>query len=248
MPCGAESHAPLNGSPPALQCAEITVCASLVLPCRQTALAARIDVRSSTSSHTGGCGACSPGRCDRVQTDKVFIIGSQSILLAWPEAPPLMRTSPEIDAYPENAKDWENEERKKHPGENPEASEQINALFGSGSQFHRTHGFYIDGVDRHTARLPDGWEARAVTRQVRFGRRIVTAIAPCPDDLIVSKLARLDDKDKAFIEAYYAERPLDVALMEERIGLSHLEPPVAQRACNYIRTLSEKIQNSRRPV
>jgi hypothetical protein len=30
-------------------------------------------------------------------TDKVFIIGSQSILLAWPEAPALMRTSPEID-------------------------------------------------------------------------------------------------------------------------------------------------------
>ena len=112
-----------------------------------------------------------------------------------------MRVSPEIDAYPENAKEWENEERKKHPDERPEASEQINALFGSRSQFHRTHGFYSDGVDQHTARLPDGWEARAISREVRLGRRIVTAIAPCPDDLIVSKLARLDDKDKVYIEA-----------------------------------------------
>jgi len=177
-------------------------------------------------------------------TDKVFIIGSQSILLAWPEAPPLMRTSPEIDAYPDNAKQWENEERKKHPGEHPEASEQINALFGSGSQFHRTHGFYIDGVDQHTARLPDGWEARAVTREVRFGRRIVTAIAPCPDDLIVSKLARLDDKDKEYVEAYYTERPLDGALLEERIALSHFEPAVAQRARTYVRGLAEKLRNS----
>src|SRR5215467_7336750 len=105
------------------------------------------------------------------KTDKVFIIGSQSILLAWPDAPALMRTSPEIDAYPENAGDWERKERKKHPDEAPEASEQINALFGSGSQFHQTHGFYIDGVDQHTARLPDGWQTRAVVRQVPLGRR-----------------------------------------------------------------------------
>ena len=84
-------------------------------------------------------------------------------------------------------------------------------------------------------------------REVRFGRRVVTAIAPCPDDLIVSKLARLDDKDKAFIEAYYAERPLNITLIEERVALSHFEPPVAQRAHNYIRTLASKIRNSRRP-
>ena len=180
-------------------------------------------------------------------TDKVFIIGSQSILLAWPEAPPLMRTSPEIDAYPENARDWENEERKKHPDESPEASEQINALFGNGSQFHRTHGFYIDGVDQPTARLPDGWEARAVSRHVRFGRRVVTAIAPCPDDLIVSKLARLDDKDRVFIEAYYSERPLDVTLIEKRIDQTHFEPSVAQRARGYISSLADKIHKSQRP-
>jgi hypothetical protein len=81
-----------------------------------------------------------------------------------------------------------------------------------------------------------------------FGRRTVTAIAPCPDDLIVSKLARLDDKDRAFIEAYYAERPLDLPLMEERIGLSRFETPVAQRALTYIRTLAQNIHNSRRPT
>jgi hypothetical protein len=181
------------------------------------------------------------------KTDRVFIIGSQGILLAWPNAPPLMRTSPEIDLYPENAKNWEAEEKSKHPDEFPEASEQINALFGSGSQFHRTYGFYIDGVDENTARLPAGWQARAVVRQIDVGGRTVTAIAPCPDDLIVSKLARLEDKDKSFIETYYSERPLDLKLIEERISLSDLEPRIAQRACAYIRNLARQIASTRDP-
>jgi hypothetical protein len=33
------------------------------------------------------------------ETDTVFIIGSQAILMSWPEAPLAMRISPEIDAY-----------------------------------------------------------------------------------------------------------------------------------------------------
>jgi hypothetical protein len=65
-----------------------------------------------------------------------------------------MRASPEIDAFPENAKVWEIQEKKKHPNDFPEASEHIDALFGSGSQFHRTHGFYIDGVDRKHREAP----------------------------------------------------------------------------------------------
>src|SRR4051794_10226770 len=74
------------------------------------------------------------------KADKVFIIGSQGILLAWPDAPAMMRTSPEIDAFPANAKVWESEQKAKHPDEFPEASEHIDVLFGIGSQFHRTHG------------------------------------------------------------------------------------------------------------
>lgn len=38
------------------------------------------------------------------KTDKIFIIGSQSILLGWPDAPPVMRASPEIDVFPANAR------------------------------------------------------------------------------------------------------------------------------------------------
>lgn len=174
------------------------------------------------------------------KTDKIFIIGSQSILLAWPDAPPVMRTSPEIDVFPENAKIWEIQEKEKHPDEFPEASEHIDALFGSGSQFHRTHGFYIDGVDENTAKLPAGWRTRAVVRRIDVAGRVVTAVAPCPEDLIVSKLARLDDKDKSFIEAYHSERPLDLSVIEVRIRLSDFESSIADRARAYIQNLTKK--------
>jgi hypothetical protein len=175
------------------------------------------------------------------KTDKVFIIGSQSILLAWPDAPPVMRASPEIDAFPENAKVWAIEEKRKHPDEFPEASEHIDALFGSGSSFHRTHGFYIDGVDENTATFPAGWQSRAIVRHIHVNGRNVAAVAPCPEDLIISKLARLDDKDKSFIEAYHAARPIDPKVIEDRLELCGLEPEIVARARTYIRNLSANL-------
>ena len=91
------------------------------------------------------------------ETEAVVIVGSQSVLVGWPTAPVLMRTSGEIDAYPANARDWED-------GHNliREASEEIAALFGQGSKFHARYGFYIDGVDDRTATLPPGWKERGL--------------------------------------------------------------------------------------
>jgi hypothetical protein len=175
------------------------------------------------------------------KSDMVFIIGSQAILAEWPDAPPAMTASPEIDAFPANARVWETQEKAKHPGENPEASEHINALFGEGSRFHRTHGFYIDGVDEDTATLPGDWQTRAIMRRVTVGDRVVTAIAPCPEDIIVSKLARLDEKDKRFIVAFHAARPLDPDVIERRVRSSRMDPAVADRAVAYIRALAPQV-------
>ena len=173
------------------------------------------------------------------KTDTVFIIGSQAILLSWPDAPEAMRGSPEIDAYPENAKLWEIEARK-GADLSLEASEHIHGLFGEGSLFHSTHGFYIDGVDEGTARLPEGWHNRAMVRSFNVDGRVVKAIAPSPDDLIVSKLARLDDKDKDFVEAYHRARPLDIELIEKRIAETALDPALAKKAIAYVRSLAGK--------
>lgn len=177
-------------------------------------------------------------------TDKVFIIGSQSILLSWPDAPALLRTSGEIDAYPENAKLWEVERKRLDPEDEPEASEEINALFGEGSTFHRDNGFYIDGVDENTARLPSDWTTRAICREVDVNSRTVLAVAPCPDDIIVSKLARFAEKDKEFIETYHSTRPLDADLIKGRIQLTKMDTEIRKRATEYLSRLTAASKTS----
>jgi hypothetical protein len=172
------------------------------------------------------------------KTDTVFIIGSQAILMSWPDAPGVIRGSPEIDAYPANARMWEIAEGDKGDGIPREASEHIDGLFGSSSLFHRTHGFFIDGTDESTAKLPAGWNVRAIVRRLDVDGRMVKAVAPAPEDIVVSKLARLDDKDKAFVEAYHRARPLDIALIEERIAATDLDPAVAALAVAFVRGLA----------
>jgi hypothetical protein len=45
--------------------------------------------------------------CRHFGADAVIVVGSQAILATWPDAPIVLRSSGEIDAYPANAKDWE---------------------------------------------------------------------------------------------------------------------------------------------
>lgn len=173
-------------------------------------------------------------------TDTVFVVGSQAILASMPDAPEPARASPEIDAFPANARIWEIEEAQRlNDGVLPIASEHIDGLFGQGSPFHQTHGFYIDGVDETTAKLPRGWQMRAVTLRDEVAGRTVFGVAPDTEDLIASK--RLDPRDKVFVEAIHAHRPLDLDLVERRIlDISQTEPPIRQRAINYIRSLKRE--------
>jgi hypothetical protein len=67
----------------------------------------------------------------------------------------------------------------------------------------------------------------------------VVAVAPSPEDVIASKLARLDDKDKMFIESYHAARPLKVKFVEEPIAASSFEPEIAKRAIAYMHRLTQ---------
>ena len=167
-------------------------------------------------------------------TDTVYLIGSQAILASWPDAPSATRRSLEFDAYPANAAAWES----KHVG--LEASEEIDALFGYGSQFHRTFGFYIDGVDETTATFPRDWMTRAVRVQVEDGERRITAIAPALDDLIVSKLGRLDDKDKSFIAACHDVKPLDGPHLEKLLEKTKLDPATRRQAVRFVQSLIPK--------
>jgi len=142
-----------------------------------------------------------------------------------------MRASVEIDAYPTNARQWEAQH-------GVEASEEINANFGYGSQFHETHGYYVDGIDEATAKLPLDWRDRQHSTAIECDGRIVWAITPDISDLVVSKLCRLDPRDAEYIEILHAQRPLDLSIVRLRLTGMDIKAAVRDRAIDFIEDLS----------
>ena len=169
-------------------------------------------------------------------TDTVVVVGSQAILLANRNAPQELRYSPEIDIYPGNAAEWEAAQGSPLA----EASEEINGNFGEGSQFHKAFGFYIDGVDRDTAKFPPGWEERANRTPIPDGKRIITAVSPRTEDLIVSKLCALRDKDKMFIRAADRDDELDLRVIRERLEAMPEAPEKKRAALVFLDALARE--------
>jgi len=115
--------------------------------------------------------------------NEFIIIGSQSILGKFPDAPRTLRQSMEADIYPKAR---------------TELADLISGSIGEYSTFHNTFKYYADGVGPNTATLPDGWE----TRLIHFSNENThNAVASCLDplDLAYSKLAAGREKDLEFV-------------------------------------------------
>ncbi|NND65777.1 MAG: hypothetical protein HKM24_07415 [Gammaproteobacteria bacterium] len=82
------------------------------------------------------------------QDHQVVIIGSQAILGQFPDAPLQLLASMEADVYPKNK---------------PELANVVDGSIGEGSHFHETYGYYAQGVGPETAKLPEGWDKRAIS-------------------------------------------------------------------------------------
>jgi hypothetical protein len=153
--------------------------------------------------------------------DAVIVVGSQAALVGWPTPPEAMRNTPEIDLYVAHIRQWEeaNSSGWNYSDEllGEIAHDEVTGVFGEGTPFHQSFGFFIDGVSPRTAALPEGWEKRAVFREVKNGNATIVAIAPCIEDLAVAKIRRLADKDVAWIEACIAARGLDLQKVAEGI-------------------------------
>lgn len=121
-----------------------------------------------------------------------FVIGSQSILGKYPDAPDALLQSMEADFIPKNKK---------------KELEKLNEI-GDESRFKELYGMYVDPVDESTAILPRGWRGRLVNI-CTAATNGVTGLCLDPHDLFVSKAAAGREKDLDFLQIMVEHRMVD---------------------------------------
>lgn len=131
---------------------------------------------------------------------EVLIIGSQAILGSYDEAqlPERATLSEEVDIAPIT------------DDEDSTLATLIDAELGEWSEFHRDHGFYVQGVNVTSAVLPHGWEARTV-QVAPNGPGGAFARCLDPHDLCAAKLVRGEGKDLEFVGALVEAGLIDPA-------------------------------------
>jgi hypothetical protein len=133
---------------------------------------------------------------------EIVVIGSQSILGQFPNAPASLLVSAEADVFPLN---------------HPELSNLIDGSIGEGSPFHELYGYYAQGVDEQTATLPHGWRERLVkiSNPNTLG---ITGLCLEVHDLAISKYVAGREKDRDFTRelAKHGMVRRDILLARER--------------------------------
>ncbi len=135
------------------------------------------------------------------ESDEIIVIGSQSILGTYPQAPDALLRSREADLIPIKY---------------PERADLIDGVIGELSPFDETFGYYADGVDKTTAILPDGWETRLV-KIANDNTNNIVGLCLEPHDLMVSKLYAGREKDIDFVSAAIDADLVDIDLIRSRI-------------------------------
>ena len=128
--------------------------------------------------------------CDVARTTEVIIIGSQAILGEYPDAPPGLRQSMEIDMiFPDRS----------------DLADRVEGALGEASPFHRTHDFYVQGLtlDDPAPVLPPGWRGRLVAVR-NANTRNCTGLCLEAHDLAASKLAAFRPKDLDYVRTMLA--------------------------------------------
>lgn len=133
--------------------------------------------------------------------DEIIVIGSQAILGQFPNAPPELLVSNEADVFPNN---------------HPERWDLVDGSIGEGSPFHRTFGYYGQGVGEQTAILPARWRERLISVHGP-GTRGATGLCLEIHDLVLSKYAAGRPKDITFVQDVARHRLADPAILRERL-------------------------------
>jgi hypothetical protein len=140
--------------------------------------------------------------CQVSQDTELYVFGSQAILGSYPDAPPTLRASVEVDVQAKNF---------------PETWDLIDGALGEFSDFSRMYGFYVHGlVIEEAAILPEGWKDRTVSVSDEVGTRGGTGLCLEVHDLAASKLAAYREQDREFVAVLLAERMVAPGLLLAR--------------------------------
>lgn len=150
--------------------------------------------------------------------DEIIVVGSQSVLGQFPDAPAELRVSVEADVWPRN---------------HPERWELIDGSIGELSPFHKTFGYFAQGVGPETAVLPDGWEDRLIRIESPATRG---AVGLCLEvhDLVISKYAAEREKDIRFVRAAIAHGLVDRDVLLDRLESTPVPDQRRQRIRSFI--------------
>ena len=132
------------------------------------------------------------------QEQSFVVIGSQAVLLHFPNAPAELLLSNEVDLY---------------PALHPERAELIEGSIGVLSPFHDTFGYHADGVGPETATMPADWMQLAKLYYIGD----ITVVCPDLHDIAVSKCVAARDKDADYVRALLRHRMIDPQTLESRL-------------------------------
>lgn len=143
---------------------------------------------------------------------ELIIIGSQSVLGQFPDAPVALLASMECDLYPK---------------ERPELADKVDGAIGEGSKFHQTHGYYAQGVGPDTATLPAGWEQRLVrVENPNTGGHAGLCLEV--HDLAISKYVAGREKDREFTRELARHKMTRKKSLLDRLAKTKLDPAIVQ--------------------
>ena len=150
--------------------------------------------------------------------DEIVVVGSQSILGQFPDAPAELCRSMEADVWPRN---------------HPERWELIDGSIGELSPFHETFGYYGQGVGEETAVLPDGWQERLIRVESPATRG---AVGLCLEihDLLISKYVAEREKDLEFAGTAIAHGLVDQPILLERLSVTSIPTEKSRRIEAFI--------------
>lgn len=132
---------------------------------------------------------------------EIIVIGSQSILGQFPDAPPTLLVSAEADVFPRN---------------HPELADLIDGSIGEGSAFHELYGYYAQGVAEDAATLPNRWRDRLV-RVSNPNTVGITGLCLEVHDLAISKYIAGREKDLEFTGELARNRMTDKETLLARL-------------------------------